>query len=166
MAIREEQTGSAEDGIQPWADLPCSGGCRTRLLEAVIASLAVVAQADGRVHPAERMAVQSVLRRTGLVPEGGAGDALAEFADCVAALQERRVLPAHLLARRMNFLAGGPWSGLLVEAAEEVAGADGALSMAETSALEGIRRAAGLMPPVPPRSQAKRPGPGEQRTGA
>jgi len=157
MGIREERTGSSEDGIRPGVDLPCSGGCRARLLEAVIAAMAVAAQADGRIHPAERMAVQSVLRRTGLVAEGGAGEALAAFAECVAALQQRRVLPAQLLARRMNFLAGGPWSGLVAEAAEEVAGADGALSPAEEGAMEGIRRAAGLLSMIPPRPLPGRP---------
>jgi tellurite resistance protein len=160
MDIRNESLGSIGDGLRrsdPGEDLPCSGGCRARLLEAVIAAVAVAAQADGRIQPSERMAVMTVLSRTGLVEDAGMPAALAGFADCVAALQAGRVSLPQLLSRRMNMLVGAPWSVLVVRAAEEVAEADGPLCPEEEGALLAIRRAAGVLPPPMPRRLAERP---------
>jgi tellurite resistance protein len=168
MDIRNESLGSIDDRLRrsdPGEELPCSGGCRARLLEAVIAAVAVAAQADGRIQPSERMAVMAVLNRTGLVEDAGMPAALAGFADCVAALQAERVSLPQLLSRRMNMLVGAPWSLLVVQAAEEVAEADGPLCAEEERALLAIRRAAGVMPPpLPPRVAARPevPGAGER----
>jgi tellurite resistance protein len=137
------QTQTGQDRLHyPW-----------NLLWAVNTAAAVVARADGRVHPAERRTLNSYLRRSEIQ---GLKSPLARglFDKCLRELERDPASERGVLAGVLAGFGGAPWAWVILRAAEHVAAADGTVHQAEARAINAIRTALNLPPGVPERYAA------------
>jgi tellurite resistance protein len=112
------------------------------LLDAVAATAALVARADGRIDPVERGLLVDVMDRNGFLGVFAAAEIAAAFERHAGALAATgRVESAIDELRRHR---GRAVARLLVEAGEGVAAADGRLDPGERRVLERIRAALDL----------------------
>jgi len=123
------------------------------ILWAVNTAAAVVARADGGVHPAERLRLGAYLRTCGLdgrsLPLGR-----GLFDKCMRELDREPESDRSALTRGLAGFDGTPWAWIILRAAEHVAAADGAIHRAEMRTLETIRTILNLPPGVPERYAA------------
>jgi tellurite resistance protein len=123
------------------------------VLWAVHIAAAVVARADGGVHPAERLRLGAYLQSCGLdARRSPLGRGL--FDKCMRELDREPESDRSALARVLAGFDGTPWAWIILRAAEHVAAADGAVHRAEIRALETIRTILNLPPGVPERYAA------------
>jgi tellurite resistance protein len=123
------------------------------LLWAVNTAAAVVARADGRVHPAERLTLSSYLKRSEIK---GLKSPLARglFEKCLRELERDPASERSVLAGVLAGFGETPWAWIILRAAEHVAAADGVVHHAEARAIDMIRTALNLPPGVPERYAA------------
>jgi tellurite resistance protein len=123
------------------------------LLWAVNIAAAVVARADGHVHPAERLGLQLYLescQAEGLISPLAQG----LFDKCVRELAAGSARCRILLAGALAGFERTPWAWVILRAAEHVAAADGVVHEAEARAITQIRTALNLPSGVPERYPA------------
>jgi len=122
-------------------------------LWAVNIAAAVVARADGGVHPAERLRLRDYLRTCGL---DGRRSPLGHglFDKCMRELDREAESDRSVLTRVLAGFDETPWAWIILRASEHVAAADGAVHGAEMRALETIRTILNLPPGVPERYAA------------
>ncbi len=123
------------------------------LLWAVNTAAAVVARADGRVHPAERLTLNSYLKRSEIK---GLESPLAHglFEKCLRELERDPASERSVIAGVLAGFDGTPWTWIILRAAEQVAAADGAVHQTEARAIDTIRTVLNLPPGVPERHAA------------
>ena len=143
MSISQVCSGSDSDGRDhSWT-----------ILWAVNTAAAVVARADGGVHPVERLRLGAYLRTCGLdgrsLPLGR-----GLFDKCMRELDREPESDRSALTRGLAGFDGTPWAWIILRAAEHVAAADGAIHRAEMRTLETIRTILNLPPGVPERYAA------------
>jgi tellurite resistance protein len=135
---------------------PCGGLSRASghhrypwsLLWALSTAAAMVARADGCVHPAERRRLQGYLERcqaAGLISPLAHG----LFDQCVRELGVGPARERILLAGALAGFERTPWAWVILRAAEHVAAADGTVHESEARAISQIRTALNLPPGVP-----------------
>jgi tellurite resistance protein len=123
------------------------------LVWTITGAAALVACADGDVHPAERHSFLAYLRRCGhLTPQACVeGQMFGQHLDSLA------TAPAAACSALVDHLArfsSTPWAWVILRAAEQVAGADGVVHSSEREAISTIRAALELPAGVPERYPA------------
>jgi tellurite resistance protein len=121
-------------------------------LDAVLTAAALIARADGWIQPAERRQLLDFVDRRKLLPAMSAGEMIEVFARRVRKVREPGGPGAAL--RRLARHAGRVPARLVLDAAEEVAAADGRLDPREDHLLRMLRIALTASPssepPAPP----------------
>jgi len=123
------------------------------LLRGLTSTAAVVALADGTVHPAERQGLGHYLRHAG-IPGLQTGRSHALFDTCLRELEQRPARERQGLAGVLAGFRDTPWAWVILRAAEHVAGADGAVHPSEARVIETIRAVLHLPRGVPERYPA------------
>lgn len=123
------------------------------LVEAVVAAGALVARADGRVHPVERLEMLVYMRRSGL-PSPRRLDVLEVFDRLVQEIEHDRPHGVRAVENRLRSIAGSPWAWIALRAAEHVAAADTRIEEVELAAICSVRETLGLPAGVPERFPA------------
>jgi tellurite resistance protein len=111
--------------------------------QSLATAAAIVAYADGRLHPAERRELDACAQRYVTPPAARQRNVLALFDDRIRRLQRGPHQGTEFL-QELSLVAGIPRISIILHAAERIAGADGDVSAPETAALTEIRHSLGL----------------------
>ncbi|MGA9868889.1 MAG: tellurite resistance TerB family protein [Acetobacteraceae bacterium] len=123
------------------------------LLRGLTSTAAVVALADGTVHPAERLGLGHYLRQA-RIPGLQKASTHALFDTCLRELEQGPAGGRPGLADVLGGFRDTPWAWVVLRAAEHVAGADGAVHPSEARVIETIRAILHLPRGVPERYPA------------
>jgi tellurite resistance protein len=116
------------------------------LVQAVLAAGALVAQADGHVHPSERLEMLNYTRRSGLQP---LRRPILEIFDQLACDIERaQPQGERAVGNLFRSVAHSHRAWIVLWGAEHVATADKRIETAELVAIDSVRKTLGLPPGV------------------
>jgi tellurite resistance protein len=116
------------------------------LVQAVLAAGALVAQADGHVHPAERLEMLKYTRRSGLQPLRR--PALEIFDQLARDIKRARPHGERAVENLFQCIAHSHRAWIVLWGAEHVATADNRIETAELIAIDTVRKTLGLPPGV------------------
>jgi tellurite resistance protein len=112
-------------------------------VECLATAAAMVAYADGKLHPAERREFGACVRQYLMPAVVRQRKVLALFDDKIRRLQRGPHQGAEFL-QELYLVAGTPRTSIILQAAERIAAADGDVSAAEAAALTEIRHCLGV----------------------